>query len=128
MDITIQSQMPYGDAAALEDWFLAHRFEHEQTSAALGSKFGATISTAAIGSGAAARAWVEVMRGGPTSKELSDWLSLHWNLHQSEFDAMGFGQAPDLREVNFGSKAESDDWHYAHAAIHAAVQQNLGLS
>lgn len=129
MRIDVVSAMPYANRAALEDFMLVHRLTHDDTSAALQRAGKGQVATATINSEAATRAWAARMAREPhDAQPLIDWLQWHSSVHQAEFDALGFGDAPDLATVDFANETSFYDWLSVHMFVHDQVGAALGLT
>jgi hypothetical protein len=131
MNIDFVSQMTFGDERALHDFLLVHRFVHAAVGAALQQRGASGLASATIDSDAAATDWVALMHGeAPPSgaHALADWLQLHANLHQAEYDALRAGQAPDLGSVDFSNPGQFYEWMAAHQAVHDQVGALAGVT
>lgn len=130
MDIAIQSQMLFGDSQSLFDFFLVHRLLHDQYAAAIVAKGGATPPLGGLSSTIAVEHWAAAMKpdGRGDSPVLLDWLRLHQNIHQAEYALLGFGQIPDLEDIDFSKEGQFYDWMFAHADIHLITSQALGVT
>lgn len=120
MDIDLQSQMNFGDEESLRDLFLVHRFVHDQYSAQIVAQGGLPTPTAGLSSEIALADWVVTMKGDSPGlmPALGDWLQLHQNLHQAEFQAVNTGFLPDLVDVDFSDQQQFYDWMELHRALH----------
>lgn len=131
MNIQLVSTMPYGNEAALRDFLLVHRLVHTQVDAAIAAKGGGALPNATLDSDSAATAWVAIMHGEPISEErqraLTDWMQLHANLHQDEYDRLDLGFAPDLSLSDFSQPRQFYDWMAAHAAVHDTLAAATGV-
>ena len=132
MNIQPQSQMFFGDEASLKDFFFVHRLVHIAVDGVINAAGKGSMPNATLDSGRALDAWLNNMRGDMTTEEekraLLDWLQLHANLHQYEYQALNLGTAPDLGVVDFSSKQQFDDWMFEHSAIHDALNSATGQS
>ncbi len=130
MDIGLQSQMLFGDDASLYDFFLVHRMLHDQYAVKIAAAGKGATPTGGMSSESALQAWISAMRkqGPGSAPVLLDWLKLHQNLHQAEYQALGFGLLPDLIDVDFSLEDQFYDWMYGHAAIHTIQSQALGVT
>lgn len=130
MNIDFVSQMAFGDTQALKDFALVHRFVHSANCAAIQRKGLGATPAALVDATPAMDAWAALMRHDENvdAQPLVDWLQLHGNLHQAEYDAIGAGEAPDLTSVDFRSPEQFYDWMAAHQAIHDQVGQILGVT
>ena len=133
MNIDAVSNMRYGDITGLRDFFLVHWMVHLEIDAALVKKGSASLPNAALDSEAALSAWVGAMTSGknPTDDDfiaIMDWLQLHANLHDMEYSALGYGDAPDFSELDLTNSNEFYTWMFAHAAVHDLLGQALSIS
>ena len=130
MNIDVQSQMQYGDEGALRDLFLVHSLVHDEYAKAIATKRGTPTPTGGMRSNYALDEWAAVMRKEiPAGAAiLADWLQLHNNLHQAEYEALGFGLSPDLSEPDFTDESQFYDWMFAHNQIHLLVGKALGVT
>jgi hypothetical protein len=134
MNIDLDSQFQFGDAAGLRSFFLVHRFVHSAYQDVLQTKFGVSFSTFSLTSDAAEREWEQLMQQGEKSGSippaLGDWLRLHADLHSGEYAAIGGSgnTAPDLSTVDFSDPAQFADWMYAHQQMHDYEAQQLGVT
>lgn len=133
VNIQLQSQMFYGDADALRDFFFVHRLVHIGIDAAVSRAGLGSLPNATLDSERALAAWVSVMRKDQQADEggqyaLLDWLQLHANLHQAEYSALGLGVGPDLGVVDFSQESEFYDWMYSHAAAHDTLGDATGTN
>jgi hypothetical protein len=128
MSIDLVSQMSFGDAMALRDWMFVHRLEHNRFAQVLANR-GVAPVPGGVDSPSATEAWIRMMQDpeSPIERSVIDWLQTHNTLHQSEFDALGFGQAPDIEDVDFRDASQFYDWMFAHTLIHDQVAASLGL-
>ena len=61
------------------------------------------------------------------SDKNSDWLLMHYRIHQSIAFALNLIGGPDLADVNMKSESEFYDWFDAHNVEHEKISQALGL-
>jgi len=120
VDIDLQSQMNFGDAESLRDLFLVHRFVHDQYAAQIVAKGGQVTPTGGLSSELALAEWVVTMQGDAPGlmPALGDWLQLHQNLHQAEYQAVNAGLMPDLVDVDFSDEQQFYDWMELHRDLH----------
>lgn len=128
MQVDLASQIQFGDASGIRDFMLVHRMAHAAISLGFEQRNVPPMSLVALESAAATEAWIATMQGNDQPEALSDWLRLHYDLHQAEFNALGFGQAPDISTVDFRSPLQFYDWMFAHATMHDQVATALGVS
>lgn len=130
MNIDLQSQMQFGDEQALRDLFLVHRLTHDAYAKAIVAKGGPSTPTGGLSNDAALAEWGALMKGDDVGSAaiLRDWLELHQNLHQAEYSALGFGQLPDLANIDFSQASQFYDWMAGHADIHAVVGRATGVT
>ena len=134
MNLDVISQINFGDAKALRDFFLAHRFVHDQTASALTAKFKLPVSSFGVTDELAERAWIDSMdpnrRGAPTSASLQAWLNIHNTIHVNTYSLLGqsVNDAPDLSQVDFSRQDQFYDWLYTHQTMHDFEQVSLGLT
>lgn len=137
MNIDLAANTGFNDRQGLQNFFLVHRFVHDQTASALTARFGIPVTTFGVSGQAALDAWLEAMqkgaRGEKTGKvpaALQDWLNLHADMHNQSYTLLGQSPtvAPDLSEVDFSSPEEFYDWMQSHQAMHDFEYQELGLT
>jgi len=132
VNIQVQSQMFYGDEASLKDFFFVHRLVHLRVDQVINTAGGGSMPNATLDNDNALSTWVKQMRKEPLAEEedrsLFDWLQLHANLHQFEYQALGLGTAPDFGVVDFSSQQQFDDWMFEHSAIHDTLNAATGQS
>ena len=133
MNLDIFATTQFGDAMGLKSFFLAHRYIHDATSAAITTKYGITLSTYGMDDERALEAWIKRMQEGKEGKtpdELHQWLTLHQQVHVNTYAALGQSdtEAPDLSEVDFGQKMQFDDWMLTHQSMHDFEQSQLGIT
>lgn len=56
-----------------------------------------------------------------------DWKQVHFAEHTAWGVALNLGLPPDLSEVDFDDRSQTDDWMQLHTALHIQVNQVLGL-
>jgi len=132
VNIDLVSQMVFGDREGLRDFFLVHRFVHDQTAEALTKTLGRSTSTFGLSSGPAEDAWATLMQEGEgaVSAALTDWLKFHADIHSTTYTLLGQPGtvAPDLSVADF-TKAESfSDWMFVHQSMHDFEYAQLGLT
>lgn len=130
MNISLQSQMLFGDEQSLRDLFLVHRMAHDAYAKAIIGKGGPPMPTGGLSNEFALREWGSLMRGEDAGSAaiLRDWLELHQNLHQAEYAAVGFGLLPDLVNVDFSQEGQFYDWMFGHTEIHNIIGQAVGVT
>jgi hypothetical protein len=124
--------MVFGDAAGLKDFFLVHRFVHDQTAAALAKQVNRSVSTFGLSSSAAEEAWAMLMREGSGSipLALTDWLKFHADIHTTTYTLLGQPGtvAPDLSVADFSQAQGFNDWMFVHQQMHDFESSQLGLT
>lgn len=133
MNIDVVSTFDFGNAEALRDFLLVHRFVHEAEAAAFQAQFGVAQGIFGLSGAAAEEAWAAMMQAGErvaTPPALQDWLQLHATMHVEAYSLLGSSPqtAPDLSQVDFSSPEDFYDWMSAHQEMHDFEQQALGLS
>ena len=132
MNINLVSGMPFGDEQALLDFAFVHRLVHRAVGSALQAAGKGATPNATIDSDAAMRVWGALMRGDDVTpaqaRPLVDWLQLHANLHQAEYDVLALGPVPDLSVVDFRDERQFYDWMFAHNIIHDTVGAASGVT
>jgi hypothetical protein len=134
MIIDLAASTGFSDQSGMRNFFLVHRFVHDQTAAALTAKFSVPQSSFGITDEIAEREWLKVMAdakpGQPVPAALQTWLKVHSDIHIATFSLLGQTPtgAPDLSTVDFGSQQEFYDWMYAHQNMHDFEQSALGLT
>jgi hypothetical protein len=133
MNIDLDSQFQFGDAAGLKMFMLTHKFVHDQIALFAQAKYGSSFSGYGLMSPFAEAAWEELMKGERTENippALQDWLQLHAILHDEEYALIvgvsSIGQ-PDLSLVNFSDQQQFYDWMYVHQQLHDIEQGILGF-
>jgi hypothetical protein len=131
VNLDITSQFSFGDGEGLKPFFLAHRLEHQSNAQLIVAQFGVAVPGFDVSDEVARQEWQVLMarlEGGPksTSKHLKDWLTLHDMIHKAEYNAIGFGLAPDLLTVNFAVRGQFNQWMLDHQQAHDAVGSALG--
>lgn len=124
--------MSFGDAKALQDFAFVHRLSHADNSKAIQLAGGPALPSATIDNHTAMDAWAKAMAQIDLSATerlaLSDWMQLHTNLHQAEFDALNLGESVDLSQADFSQDASFYDWMAAHAFVHDQIGNALGTT
>jgi len=133
MNLDLASIISHGDKAALQDFFLVHRFVHDSEADAISAQLGIPFPTFGVADSSAEEAWVETMRaekGQPPPPALSNWLALHAQIHQAAYAAIGgtANLAPDLSVADFAAPEQFYDWLYVHQTMHDYEQSSLGVS
>lgn len=135
MNIDLASATEYGDAQGLRQFMLDHRFVHAQTAFAVVTQFNVSLPSIGLSSSAAEDAWIALMEAGQrgehqvTPLALTDWLNLHSQLHQYEYEVIAPSiSAPDLSTVDFSKADQFYDWMQAHQQIHDSISQALGIT
>ena len=57
----------------------------------------------------------------------NDWMQIHNEIHQQEFEALGLTGLADMSEFDLSDRQQYDDFMWLHAAAHQAVNDVLGL-
>jgi hypothetical protein len=137
MNIDLAATTGFNDAQGLQNFMLAHRFVHLETSNALTAKFGVPVSTFGIDSQVAENAWIDLMKNaaaGQKSRQvppaLRDWLNIHAQIHTSTYSLLGQSPtvAPDLSIVDFSDAEQFYDWMFVHMEMHQFEYASLGLT
>ena len=132
MNLDAASNFSFGDRAALQQFFMAHRFVHEQEATALTAKYRVPQSTFGVSSSAAEEAWASAMRDqdaeAAKSPALTDWLQLHATIHNQTYFLLTGSDAPDLSTVDFSDPGQFYQWMYAHQTMHDYEQSTLQLT
>jgi tellurite resistance protein len=135
VNIDVVSTLSFGDRQGLQDFFFVHRLVHLQIDEVLAQRGSGSQPNATLDSQAALDAWLAAMAAGADGeidqneqRALTDWLQLHANLHESEYLALKFGDAPDLSQADFRSPEQFYEWMYAHAALHDTLSAAIGLN
>jgi hypothetical protein len=134
MIIDLAATTGFGDESGLKNFFLVHRFIHDQTAAALTAKFNIAASSFGIFDSNAETEWLKVMKeakpGQRPPQALSNWLKVHADIHVATYGLLGQSPttAPDLSLVDFGDQEQFYDWMYAHQQMHDFEQASLGLT
>ena len=131
--LDIAADMQFRDASGLRSFFLDHRLAHDANASAIQSKFATTVPGLPVASDFALAEWIATMESSatgekPPGRALKDWLLFHQSLHQAEYDALGFGEAPDLSEADFSDKSQFETWMQDHKMIHDIVGNALGVA
>lgn len=130
--LSLMSLMNHGDAEGLRIFFLEHRLAHAAIAAAVAAQHDMTLPEFDVGDESARRQWEAVMRPdapeGLRTPVLDDWLNLHQQLHQAEYQAVGLGPVPDLGVVDFSDAKAFAQWMLEHQQIHDLVGNELGIS
>lgn len=111
MDMTIFTDVPFGNRDAFDDFLFANSQAHHDIAAKL-EQSGKAIDSFPL---------TEV--GDP-----KDWLAVHNDMHQQEFNSLGLTGLPDLSEFDLADRKQYDDFMYLHAAAHQTVNNALGLA
>jgi hypothetical protein len=111
MDMTIYQDTPFKDADAFKDFLFANGQQH------------GIVATTLEGLGKAIDAYplTDIV-------DMTDWMAIHNNQHQQEFNLLGLEGLPDLSEFDLLNEQEYHDFMYVHAAAHVAVNNALGLA
>lgn len=131
--LDVASDLKFRDAAGLRSFFLDHKLAHNANASAIQSQFGASVPGVPIASEFALVEWIATMESAetgqkPSGQALKDWLLFHQSLHQAEYDALSFGEAPDLSEVDFSDRSQFEIWMQDHKLIHDIVGNALGIA
>lgn len=125
------AQMAFGDGVGLRDFFLVHRLSHAAIASAIVAAGGAAVPGFDVGDERARQQWDVLMQrkgDAPPTRALRDWLTLHSQLHQAEFNAVGFGLAPNMIDVNFADPDAFAGWMQDHQYMHDVVGNALGIA
>jgi hypothetical protein len=116
MDISIFTETKFDDANALADFFMANARCHAAVADYIGTQFGISIPL------------VPSEQGYSTN----DWLQVHQNIHQMEFDSIGLtnqGQVmPDLTYLDPKDESTWHSWMQNHSNVHLIVNQIARLT
>jgi len=129
----LASTMRFADSDGLREFSLAHRFAHQQIAGAISSAYSVAVPGFDVGDERAHKAWELVMLKPkeipPQAQELiKDWLLLHQNLHQAEYDALGLGPAYDFSTVDFADANAFQNWMLQHQQAHDIEADALGIT
>lgn len=127
------SDMRFGDGQGLKEFALVHRLSHDAAADAIVTQLGAVVPGFDVGDDRARAAWELLMLMGDKAPReahsaVQPWLLLHAQLHQAEYDAIGFGSAPDLSTVDFSSERQFAAWMQEHQQAHDQISGALGIS
>jgi hypothetical protein len=134
MIIDLAASAGFSDQSGMQNFFLVHRFVHDETAAALTAKYNVAQSSFGVTDQIAEREWLKLMAdakpGQPVPPALQIWLQVHNDIHVATYTLLGQTPdgAPDLSLVDFGSEQEFYDWMYDHQQIHDWEQQSLGIT
>jgi hypothetical protein len=134
MIIDLAATTSFGDDSGMKNFFLVHRFIHDQTANALTAKFSVAASSFGIFDSNADEQWLKIMKDAKPGKApppaLRNWLQVHAEIHVATYVLLGQTPttAPDLSLVDFGSQDEFYDWMYVHQQMHDFEQASLGLT
>lgn len=134
MIIDLSATTSFGDDSGMKNFFLVHRFIHDQTAAALTAKFNVAASSFGIFDSNADTEWLKLMKdakaGTTPPPALRNWLQVHADIHVANYVLLGQTPttAPDLSVVDFGDQEQFYDWMYVHQQMHDFEQASLGLS
>jgi len=127
-DITLLSQMDYGDAAALRDFMLTHATLHSQYASAIVAQSGVETPNYGLIATDAQDSWIAQMNdGAPAREALLTWLQVHSDLHTAEFQALALGTIPDIQTVDFRSQDAFYQWLDTHQQMHDITSYALGV-
>jgi hypothetical protein len=132
--IDLAASAGFADQSGMKNFFLVHRFVHDQTANALTARFNVAASSFGVTDQIAEEQWLKTMAdakpGQPAPPALQTWLKVHADIHVATYTLLGQTPtaAPDLSIVDFGSQQEFYDWMYAHQQMHDWEQASLGLS
>jgi hypothetical protein len=127
--LSLTSAMSFGDAVGLREFSLAHRLAHAANAAAIQAQFGVAVAGFDMGDERVMSEWGLLMGGkieAPT-QGMRDWLTLHSLVHEAEYQALGFGIATNLIDVNFADRGQFYDWMQVHQQSHEQVSSALGI-
>jgi len=111
MDITIFTDTPFGDDAAMKDFLFSNSQAHSLVAKTL-EGLGTVINSQPISD----------------MRSEKDWLLVHNEIHQEELAALGITQqSVDLSEVDLKDEAQYIEWMQQHAFMHQYVNDALGL-
>lgn len=110
MDISFLCDTKFGDADAFKDFLFNNSQAHR------------AVATKLEGLGKSIDSYPLTEMGNP-----HDWLAVHDDMHQQEFNALGLTGLPSLADFDLSNESEYNDFMYLHAASHAAVNNALGL-
>jgi hypothetical protein len=116
----IDSQLEFGDSAALEVWFIDHAQAHQSFVRPILLKYGVIVPGFDLTDQGALDDWVAMMQErekGSISNRLSNWLLFHQQVHQSEIDLIA-GGAVGLTTVDFRDESQFYDWMQYHQELH----------
>jgi len=133
VNIDIYSQIKFGDADGLRQFFGAHRFVHQETASALYTQYGVQQSTFGVSNSLAEEQWAEKMRQkkhGEMPQALKDWLAIHAVIHNQTYVTLGASadSVPDLSTVDFSDEQAFNDWMSSHQQMHDYEYSQLGLT
>jgi hypothetical protein len=134
MIIDLSATTSFGDDSGMKNFFLVHRFIHDQTAAALSAKFHVASSSFGIYDSLADEAWLALMKNGKAGTRpppaLAGWLKIHADIHVANYTLLGQTPttAPDLSLVDFGDQEQFYDWMFVHSQMHDFEQSSLGLT
>jgi hypothetical protein len=133
MNIDLSATTGFGDESGMKNFFLVHRFIHDQTAAALTAKFHVAASSFGIFDSKADDEWLNLMKnakpGTTPPPSLRNWLKIHADIHVATYTLLGQTPttAPDLSLVDFGDQEQFYDWMFVHQSMHDFEQASLGL-
>jgi hypothetical protein len=132
--IDLSATTSFADESGINNFFLVHRFIHDQTATALTQRFGVSASSFGVFDTSAQAEWIDLMKkkepGTRPPQALAVWLKVHSDIHIATYGLLGQTPttAPDLSIVDFGSEEQYYDWMYVHQQMHDFEQASLGLS
>lgn len=131
-DLTPYTQIAFGDAQGLAQFFFAHRLNHIQIDHQIIVNQLGSPANSTIDSQEALNAWIQQMTKPDeiNDKAVSlffDWLQWHDNLHQAEYDAFALGDSPSISQFDPRKPDDFYNWMYLHAQMHETLNQAAGI-
>ncbi len=110
MDISFLADTKFGDAEAFKDFLFNNSQAHHAVATKL-EQLGHSVDSYPL---------TEI-------GDIKDWLAIHDDVHQQEFNLLGLTGLPSLAEFDLTDERQYSDFMYQHAVAHQAVNNILGL-